>query len=54
MKKKLKKILNILSNIMIYGLLIILIINYMEIMFKNVRPNPTYSSWNIIVKVCSD
>lgn len=56
MKTKKRKVNNSLSQIFFknfIGTLIIivnllLITNYFEIVCKNVRPNPQYSSWNVI------
>ena len=43
---------NLISLIMIVALLWGFI-SYCEIIIKNVNPNPTYSSWNIIVNACN-
>lgn len=33
--------------------ILLMVFSYMEILIKNVNPDPIYSNWNIIVNICS-
>lgn len=52
MKRKANHKVNIkISSIIVYGLALLVLLNYLEIICKNVKPNPQYSSWNVLVNV---
>lgn len=42
------KLFKNLFTVTCYAFLIVICISYIEIICKNVNPNPQYSSWNII------
>lgn len=49
------KITKFFKNLLITLMVILFMwffISYMEIVRKNITPNPTYHSWNIIVNIC--
>ena len=48
-----KKLISNLTTLIVSVILIWGFISYCEILIKNVNPNPTYSSWNIIVNMCN-
>lgn len=48
-----KKLISNLTTLAISIMFVWGFISYCEIIIKNVNPNPTYSSWNIIVNACN-
>lgn len=49
--KNLKRIGNTLTNWLCVMILIWGVLSYGEILCKNVRPNPQYSNWNLIMMI---
>lgn len=46
-----KKIMSLVVDTIIIGMLVWGAMSYMEIISKNVRPNPEYSNYNLFIKM---